>query len=202
MEAIIKDINPSALLAAHYGLAGPKDFRTQLTGYYFTKRDGVVYLVTTDGHLLIIQRLPNATMTPDGLTIIPASKPAAGINKADAATLYRLDDSTALIQAGSVSLSAEIYTESAYPDFGQAWAGALRDYHESPAELADFDPALLHTLQRSAKAAQGGRGQPLIKVHQRGNRAALVTSTAEDWAAVIMPMRLSEKPPPAWVNDI
>ena len=202
MEAIIQGITPSALLAGHYGLASPKDRRTQLTGYHFTKRAGVVYMVATDGHILIIQRLPDASMDADTLTIIPASKPAAGIAKASTASIYQLDDSTALIQAGSVALSAKIYTASAYPNVEQVWGQTMRNYQQATEAAADFDPALLNTLQRSAKAACTGRGQPAIKIHQRGHCAALVTSSIDDWAAVIMPMRSSELPPPSWVSEI
>lgn len=206
MKTIIENLSGAALMAAHV-FAAKKDHRHCLEGVHVGVRGceidlddlGAVVITGTDGHALIQARSPDArvideTMPAAGI-ILKLNKPPASLAKCPKCEIVQLSDTQAIINTGREAVAAEIVAGN-YPDVSMVTASALKAYNNEQASPADFNPDL---LQRFVKAGGYYARKPNIKVHQRGNSAAVVAISGNDelWG-IAMPLKSFETIPPDW----
>jgi hypothetical protein len=199
MKTIIENVNGAALLAAHV-FAANKDRRHYLEGVHVGVKGGAVVITGTDGHALMQARSPDARVVDDEAMpaagiILKLNKPPASLAKCSYCEVVQLSATQAIVNTGREAVPAEIVAGN-YPNVDTVTASAIRAYNNEQASPADFNPEI---LQRFVKAGGYYARKPNIKVHQRGNSAAVVAIAGNDelWG-IAMPLRALETPPPDW----
>lgn len=197
MKTIAKFENGSPLLACQNWVSGDSK-REAMTGIYLTRLSGEVHAIASDGHGLLIARCPGATLE-NGPIILKMTKPSTKL-KNGSVELLNLGGNEVLVKGEGVSDTAKI-VDGDYPDIYPVIASALREYETVEPSPADFNPELLNKFIKSYKVYRGSRGVgSCLKIHQRGERAAVVSFTVDDLIGIIMPMRGINNPPPEWAK--
>ena len=199
MRTILENVNGAALLAAHV-FAANKDRRHYLEGVHVGVKGGAVVITGTDGHALMQARSPDARVVDDEAMpaagiILKLSKPPASLAKCPSCEIVQLSDNQAIINTGRETVAAEIVAGN-YPNVDTVTASAIRAYNNEQASPGDFNPEI---LQRFVKAGAYYARKPNIKLHQRGNSAAVVAiSGNEELWGLAMPLKPFDTIPPDW----
>jgi len=162
---------PSAVIA---GMSmGYSDRRKDLRGFFF---DGVKHrLMTTDGLIMLLYRLPTAFR---GRYCVDASLAASTV-PGDIELDFR--------DHGVIRDDERI----PYMDDHDMW-GRLEyalPKTKPTGEPAQFDLQLLLRVQSAAQTIMGGEVEPPIQIHHTGNNATWVTTPwLNNFAAVVMPV--------------
>ena len=186
-------------------LAASKDpTRYYLHGVLVEIRPKHVTYVATDGHIMLADRLEDLEGVQDntllGNFIIPAEvcNDKRLINKnIDFVSITKMDNK--LVLDGAIIFSP---VDGVFPD----WRRVLPE--ETSGEVAQYNSALLATLDKAAKIAFGARyannASPHGTVaHNGGGPAIVAWSWSETFFGLIMPFRSGCKSPivPAWVRE-
>ena len=179
--------------------------RYYLQGVLVEIRPKHVTYVATDGHIMLADRLEDLEGVQDntllGNFIIPAEvcNDKRLIDKTfDFVTITRMDDK--LVFDGAIIFSP---IDGVFPD----WRRVLPE--ELSGEVAQYNSALLATLDKAAKIAFGARyannASPHGTVaHNGGGPAIVAWPWSETFFGIIMPFRRSDGGPPivpAWVRE-
>lgn len=177
------------------------DIRHVLLGVHVRADQRGIILEATDGHALARLRVSPAPVSAPVSVILPLE----GLKPVIAGGKKTLDDIltvTVDAAANRVTIVDGTVThtltpvDGQYPDIDQVTRKALA----SPAEMAQFNPALLERLHACVKTASGAdNAMPCYS--QRGMNPCIVTaSKLPEFIGLVMPWRADEAVVPTWVT--
>jgi len=197
----------SRLVAAVAQFRAKQDIRYYLCGVYVEPiPTGGALIVATNGHALGLWRDKTATVERAAILRTDPELVAACANK-DAKILQIIDDRLTVVDKKGFELFVQPKREKwelegTYPN----WRRVIPETGEELKLFDALNPNLVSTVEQALKIGTNGARFSGITFNQpAANGAILVTSNsqaAQDFLAVIMPLRESVSTKPKWIEEL